>query len=226
MPWRESRAVDQRLKFVSALLSERLTMTEACEVFGISRKTGYKWQARYAAEGPPGLVDRSHAPLEHGRASDKALVDAIIALKLSRPSWGPRKIVGRLKLDQPERAWPAASTAGEILKREGLVEPRHRRRRAAPTLGGLTTPERPNHVWAVDHKGWVRLGDGRRCEPLTITDGFSRYSIGAVSWGQHPRGRSQTLVRSRLRRVRPALDHPLRQRPTLRFHRRHRPDRP
>lgn len=186
MPWRESRAVDQRLKFVSALLSEELTMTQACEAFGISRKTGYKWQARYAALGPLGLADRSHAPLAHGRATDQALVEAIIALKLSRPSWGPRKIVGRLKLDQPERAWPAASTAGEILGREGLVEPRHRRRRAPPTLGGLTLPERPNHVWAVDHKGWVRLGDGRRCEPLTITDGFSRYLL-ALSAGANTR---------------------------------------
>jgi transposase InsO family protein len=186
MPWCESRAVDQRLRFISALLSEELTMTQACEAYGISRKTGYKWQARYAARGAAGLAERSHAPLKHGRATDGALSGAIIALKLSRPSWGPRKIVGRLKLDRPELAWPAASTAGEILKREGLVEPRHRRRRAPPTLGGLTLPERPNHVWAVDHKGWVRLGDGRRCEPLTITDGFSRYLL-ALSAGPNTR---------------------------------------
>lgn len=159
-------------------------MTQACERYGISRKAGYKWQARYALEGPSGLADRSHAPLKHGRVTDAVLSEAIVALKLSRPSWGPRKIVGRLKLDKPELVWPSASTAGEILKREGLVEPRHRRWRAPPTLGGLTLPERPNHVWAVDHKGWVRLGDGRRCEPLTITDGFSRYLL-ALSAGSN-----------------------------------------
>jgi transposase InsO family protein len=174
------------MKFVSALLSGELTMTQACEVYGISRKCGYKWKARYEAEGPSGLVDRSHAPLRHGQATDGCLADAIIALKLSRPSWGPRKIVGRLVLDYPELVWPAASTAGEILKRAGLVEARHRRRRAPPTLGGLTLPDRPNHVWAVDHKGWVRLGDGRRCEPLTITDGFSRYLL-AVTTGSNTR---------------------------------------
>jgi transposase InsO family protein len=152
-------------------------MTELCESFGISRKSGYKWLGRYEAEGPAGLMDRSHAPVRHGRATDASLIDAIILMKTARPNWGPRKIVGRLKLDHPGLDWPADSTAGEILKRAGLVEPRHRRQRIVPTLGGLTTPVRPNHVWAADHKGWISLGDGRRCEPLTVTDGFSRYLV-------------------------------------------------
>jgi putative transposase len=182
MPWSESTVVDQRLRFVSALQSEEASMTELCERFGISRKTGYKWRDRYRGEGPPGLLDRSHAPLHHGRTTDAALADAIVQLKQARPSWGPGKIVARLKLDHPDLAWPARSTAETILKREGLVQPRHRRQRVTPSLDGLTQPERPNHVWAVDHKGWVRLGDGRRCEPLTITDGFSRFLV-AVSAG-------------------------------------------
>jgi putative transposase len=45
-------------------------------------------------------------------------------------------------------------------------------------LGVLTQPDRPNHVWAVDHKGWVTLGDGARCEPLTLTDGYARFLLG------------------------------------------------
>lgn len=183
MPWLESCALDQRLGFVSACLGGEAAMTEVCEAYGISRKTGYKWLERYRTEGPSGLADRSHAPLAHGRATDVALAEAIVLLKLARPSWGPRKIVARLGLDHPSLTWPSASTAGEILKRAGLVAPRHRRRHAAPTLGGLTTPERPNHVWAADHKGWVRLGDGRRCEPLTITDSFSRYLVTLTAGG-------------------------------------------
>jgi transposase InsO family protein len=64
-----------------------------------------------------------------------------------------------------------------MLKKAGLVAPRRRRRRAPPNPYGLTAPERPNQVWAADHKGWIRLGDGGRCEPLTITDSFSRYLL-------------------------------------------------
>jgi len=98
-----------------------------------------------------------------------------------RPSWGPRKIVARLGEIYPDIAWPAPSTAGEILKRAGLVGRRRLHRRAPPRLGELTRAERPNHLWAVDHKGWIRLGDGTRCEPLTITDSFSRYLISVSS---------------------------------------------
>lgn len=186
MPWLESCALDQRLGFVSACLSGDWTMTEVCEAYGISRKTGYKWLERYRLEGALGLAARSCAPHRHGRATDASLADAILKVKAAHPSWGPRKVVARLRLDHPQLVWPAASTAGEILKRAGLVAPRHRRRRAPPTLGGLTTPERPNHVWAVDHKGWTRLGDGRRCEPLTMTDSFSRYLL-ALSAGSSTR---------------------------------------
>jgi putative transposase len=57
------------------------------------------------------------------------------------------------------------------------VTSRRVRRRAPPRLGDLTVPERPNQVWAADYKGWIRLGDGSRCEPLTITDGFCRYLL-------------------------------------------------
>ncbi len=57
------------------------------------------------------------------------------------------------------------------------MEPRRLRRRAPPRLGELTQAARPHHLWAVDHKGWIRLGDGSRLEPLTITDRFSRYLI-------------------------------------------------
>lgn len=153
-------------------------MVELAERYGISRKTAYKWIGRYEAEGPSGLEARSSAPLRHGRATAAELVEAIVQQKEARPSWGPLKIVAKLEALYPQLAWPAASTAGEILKRAGMTRPRRRRHRAPPTLGGLTQAERPNQLWAVDHKGWVRLLDGQRCEPLTLTDSFSRFLIG------------------------------------------------
>lgn len=45
----------------------------------------------------------------------------------------------------------------------------------------MTTPfaaaEAPNDVWCIDIKGWWRTADGRRCEPLTVSDAMSRYLL-------------------------------------------------
>ena len=177
MPWRESCVMDERMRFVVEQLSGEWTMSDLCDRYGISRQTGYKWIGRYRAEGASGLVDRSRSAKVHGRATPAAIVDLIVRLREARPSWGPRKIVAKLRLEHPDLTWPAASTAGEVLKRFGLVSGRRRRWRAPPRPGALTAPERPNHVWGVDHKGWMRLGDGKRCEPLTMTDIFSRYLL-------------------------------------------------
>jgi hypothetical protein len=57
------------------------------------------------------------------------------------------------------------------------VIPRQRRHRARPGTQPLSHADKPNAVWAMDFKGWFLLGDGIRCEPLTITDAFSRYLL-------------------------------------------------
>jgi putative transposase len=178
MPWRESCTMDQRVEFIGEWLSGLSTVVELSERYGLSRKTAYKWIGRYREEGAAGLSDRSSAPLMHGRATAEELVEMILQQKEARPSWGPRKIIAKLAEVYPDLAWPVPSTAGEILKRAGLVKPRRRRFRAPPSLGGLTQAERPNHVWAADHKGWVLLGDRERCEPLTISDSLTRFLIG------------------------------------------------
>lgn len=182
MPWRESCAMDERVRFIADWLAGDVSMTELCEVYGISRKAGYKWRARYEAEGAAGLANRSSAPLAHGLATPAPLVERILDLRRARPSWGPRKIVAKLEQLHPGLSWPSHSTAHEILKRQGLICGRRLRRHPPPRLGALTTAERPNHVWAVDHKGWVTLGDGERCEPLTLADSYSRFVL-AVSAG-------------------------------------------
>jgi putative transposase len=183
MPWRESCAMDERVDFIADQRTGLWTMTELCERYEISRKTGYKWLDRYRVEGAGGLEDRSHAPLVHGRATPQHIADAIVGLRRERPSWGPRKIVSKLKARQCDVDWPSASTAGDILKRAGLVSGRRVRRRAPPRVGQLTVPQHANHVWALDHKGWIRLGDGSRVEPFTVTDGFSRYLISLAATG-------------------------------------------
>jgi len=177
MPWSESCAMDQRMQFIGEWLEEGSSVVALSEAYGVSRKTAYKWIGRYRDEGAAGLRERSSAPLEHGRATAAELVAMILTLKDEHKSWGPLKLRARLEAVWPDLCWPAASTIGEIVKRAGLVRPRRRRSRVPPTLGPLTMAERPNHLWAVDHKGWVRLGNGQRCEPLTVTDSFSRFVL-------------------------------------------------
>jgi transposase InsO family protein len=71
---------------------------------------------------------------------------------------------------------PAASTIGEILKRHDLVHPRRRVRRNSPFATQLREYSGPNVVWCADFKGHFGIGK-KRCHPLTITDGFSRYLL-------------------------------------------------
>jgi transposase InsO family protein len=180
MPWKETRVDEERLKFIVACLDQASgwTMSEVCAAFGISRKSGYKWLQRYQDAGLDGLRERSRAPLHHPNATLPALVRQVIALREQHRFWGPRKLVAALHRAQPETEWPAPSTAGAIVKRAGLVAPRRRRRGAVGVARpALSTPTHPNQVWAVDYKGWFRLGDGQRCDPLTISDLFSRYLL-------------------------------------------------
>ena len=180
MPWKETRVEEERLKFIVACLEEESgwTMSELCAAFGVSRKSGYKWLQRYRDAGLDGLRERRRAPLHHPNATSADIVGQLIAACKQHRFWGPRKLVATLKRAQPHIEWPAPSTAGAILTRHGLVTPRRRRRGAVGVVRpALSTPTHPNHVWAVDYKGWFRLGDGQRCDPLTISDLFSRYLL-------------------------------------------------
>ncbi|PDT16063.1 integrase [Rhizobium sp. J15] len=177
MVWRETGIMEERLKFVAACLSGEETMAGLCALYGISRKTGYKWLGRFQARGPAGLADLPRSPLKHGRATAADLVERIVAEKEAHPLWGPKKIVARLKRQHPKETWPAASTVGELLKRHGLVGRRQTRWKACGT-GPFAEADAPNALWTADHKGWFRLGDKSRCEPLTAMDANSRYMLG------------------------------------------------
>jgi putative transposase len=100
MSWRESCAMDERVRFIADHLTGLWTMTGLCDRYEISRKTGYKWLDRYRLEGAAGLRERSHAARVHGRATPQNIVDAIVGLRQERPTWGPRKIVAKLEAHQ------------------------------------------------------------------------------------------------------------------------------
>lgn len=169
--------MDERVQFIADWFSGDYTKVALCAAYGISRPTGDKWIQRYEVEGVEGLRERSRAPLTHTNAVATDMRDDIVAMKLSHQSWGPKKVMDRLRDQQPRRPWPADSTAGEILKRAGLVRPRRRRRRVAPDTQPFAGCHRPNQTWSADFKGDFRLRNGQRCYPLTISDNCTRYLL-------------------------------------------------
>lgn len=177
MPWKEICAMDQKTQMIKLWKSDRYSITDLSLLHDVSRKTVYKWIKRYQAEGSPGLEERTRAPLHHINATSEQLIELIFAVKKRHPRWGPKKIVASLKEHDGETHYPAISTVSEILKRKGLVTPRIRRRRSTPYTAPFTACNKPNDVWSADFKGQFRMGNGKLCYPLTITDNYSRYLL-------------------------------------------------
>jgi len=169
--------MDQKVKMIGDWLSEEYTNTQLSKMYEVSRKTIYKWTGRYDTEGPAGLDERSRAPKSHPNATPLKVAREIVAAKLRHERWGPKKVLVWLEEHHPGELWPAASTIGEILKREGLVRSRKRKRRTPPYIEPFNECRRPNAVWSADFKGQFRMGDGGLCYPLTISDNYSRYLL-------------------------------------------------
>jgi transposase InsO family protein len=195
MGYLETRAVDNRMRFVTAAEAGDETMAALCRRFGLSRKTGYKWLVRYQEEGIDGLGDRSRAPHEHPQAVSEAIAERCLAVRHAHPTWGPAKVRAWLERRAPAARWPAASTIGTLFDREGLTVKRKLRRRASPSSAPFGGCGHANDVWCIDFKGWFRTGDGARCEPLTLSDAFSRYLL-----------RCQVLARDDTEHVWPVLE--------------------
>ena len=170
--------MDQRLQFITDHQRGLYAMTELCARNGISRKTGYKWLARYATNGARGLVERSHAPHVCSHKIDDALAALLLATRRAHPSWGPAKLVQYLAPRHRHiPSWPAVSTVADLLKRHDLVAHRRRRR---PIVHPGTVPictTAPNDLWTADFKGQFRTRDGIYCYPLTIADQHTRYLL-------------------------------------------------
>ena len=146
------------------------------EIYGVARKTIYKWLGRYDAEGVAGLADRSRVPRHCPCKVSEEVVAHIVAAR-QRWRWGPRKLRVKLAAAHPSIAWPAESTIGEVLKRAGLTDRRKPRVRTPPYERPFAAVDGANQTWCADFKGHFRTSDGTRCDPLTITDAHSRYLL-------------------------------------------------
>ena len=167
--------MDQRVQLIQEHRSGE-SIAALAERYQVSRKTIYKWMARWESEGVAGLQDRSRAPHHSPGRVSREQIEAILAAR-QRWGWGPRKLRRKLEETQPAVVWPAASTISTVLKQAGLSVARRRRWRTPPQTQPWAPIDAPNQTWCADFKGWFRTGDGTRCDPLTITDAHSRYLL-------------------------------------------------
>jgi putative transposase len=195
MGWTETRAVDERMRFVIAAEKQEEPFAAVCRRFGVSRKTGYKWLGRFEEAGVAGLLDHSRAPLHHPQGIAETTAAECLAVRRAHPTWGPRKVRAFLERRTPGIDWPVASTIGALFDREGLTVKRRLRRRSPRSSQPFAECGSANDVWCIDFKGWFLTGDGARCEPLTLTDAHSRYLL-----------RCQALARTDTEHVWPVLD--------------------
>lgn len=178
MPWKEHRPMDLRKEFVLAASAPSANVMQLCRDFGISRSNGYKWIRRFEAQGELGLKDQSRRPRKTSEIGGETVL-RLIELRHEYPKWGAKKMQALLIRSGHKGPPPSTKTIARIFDRAG--EPRVRKPRRRLRLVFREHQELevhgPNDVWTVDFKGWWRTMDGKRFEPLTVRDAFSRYVL-------------------------------------------------
>lgn len=177
MPWKVSHHVNERMRFVVRLeAGER--MTDLCREYGISRKTGYKFNDRYKRFGPKGLFDDSRKPIHSPSKTREEIIKLVLMTKKERPTWGASKLREYLQVRHKDLCFPSMLTIHTYLDRAGLVK-KHRRRPKEAMLAKskLGSSSEPSELWCADFKGQFLLGNQQYCYPLTITDHYSRFLV-------------------------------------------------
>jgi putative transposase len=196
MPWPRRIIVSIREELILKVLSKEDSVVELADQYGVSRKTVYKWLARYQKRGLAGLVDESRRPHSSPMKTSAEMALEIVQMKKEHPTWGPKKLAGVLMRKYPGKPIPSVVTIGRVLRDMGLMKRRRRRE-----SGGLAfapahfVPVEPNDLWTVDFKGWWKTKDGAKCEPLTVRDAVSRYVLSV-----------KLMTRTRAEDVRPVFE--------------------
>lgn len=168
--------MDLKKEFVLAVSAPGANVAEVCRAHGISRKSGYKWLGRFKAHGLQGLQERSRRPRTIA-GTDGEIVVRIVELRDRYANWGAKKLQDLLRREGLDA--PAVKTIARILDRLGAPRVRKPRRRLRVVVREHQplVVNAPNDVWTVDFKGWWRTHDGKRFEPLTVRDAFSRFIL-------------------------------------------------
>ncbi len=177
MPWKVKEPMEERISLITDWKSGNYSITELSVIYGVSRKAVYKWTSRYEGHGIDGLKEMSRAPLSHPNQTKAEVVEELIKEKMDHGRWGPKKLLIHLQRSRPYVQWPSVCTVEKWLRRHGLVKERKRRKRVPPYSEPFLECDAPNKVWSADFKGQFRMGNGKWCYPLTLSDNMSRYLL-------------------------------------------------
>ena len=167
-----------REEFVIRAKAPHANVAALSREYGISRKTAYKWLARFKEGGLAALADLDRRPHRSPLRASADVALAVVRVRTAHATWGPRKIVVVLAREGGLKRVPSVRTVSRILVRAGLITPqRVRSNWKGPTKAPCTDVKGPNDLWTVDFKGWWRTRDGQHCEPLTVRDALSRYVL-------------------------------------------------
>jgi transposase InsO family protein len=163
---------------------EAVNVAAVCRAAGVSRKTFYKFVARYREEGLDGLRLRSRRPHAPPNLSPVDVEDAVVLARKQLADEGldngPISIYWRLvdakMLPALPGRVPARMTIHRILTRRGMIVPAPRKRPRSVRCRRFTRP-RANELWQID--GFeVRLADGTTATVIQLLDDHSRLDLG------------------------------------------------
>ena len=176
MPLMEMTIMDQKVHFILLWRANIYSFTDLCKEFGISRGTGYRYVHKYQEGGMVSLEPQSRAPHNRPNKTPEEIENKILEYRKKHSRWGAKKIQNLLEKDGIYANVPARSTISLILKRNGMIPERKKRRRIEPRKP-IFDPNECNEIWSADYKGQFKMGNGKYCYPVTICDTYSRYIL-------------------------------------------------
>jgi len=169
----ELSMVEQRYLAVREVLDTAAAVTDVATRYGVSRKTIHRWLVRYANEGMGALANRSCKPDRCPHQIAPEVEAAIVKMRRAHPGWGPRTILSKLKREST--SVPSRSAIYRCLVRQGLIDPKTRRRRRQDYKRWERS--RSMELWQIDTMGGVFLTDGTQLSVVTGIDDHSRFCV-------------------------------------------------
>lgn len=165
---------------VLKVVSQQLTVTEAAELYGLSRRQLHRLLARYRDGGLEAVDPRSRRPKSNPRSTPPQVVDRIVQLRCELAARGldAGPVTIGWHLEREALPVPSNATIHRILTRAGLVIPAPRKRPRSSYVRFEAT--QPNETWQSDFTHW-HLRDGTDVEILNWLDDHSRYLLACTA---------------------------------------------